>query len=193
MENKAESSDFTYAPAKYESQETSSFEDEQIARRLVRKIDWNVMPYLFLLYLLQYLDKNSLNYASVFGLQKSLHLSSSEYSWLSSLFYFGYLFFQYPGNYLMQRFPTAKVLAITSFLWGVCLMTTPACKNFAGIGTNRFFLGVFEAPINPGFVLMMSMWYTSPEQPLRLTLYYCTNGVATMFGGLSKSKSFVFR
>jgi membrane protein YqaA with SNARE-associated domain len=38
--------------------------------------------------------------------------------------------------------------------------------------------------VNPGFVLIMSMWYKSAEQPLRLTIYYCTNGIATMFGGL---------
>lgn len=63
-------------------------------------------------------------------------------------------------------------------------MTTPACTSFAGIATNRFLLGFFEAAINPAFVLIMSIWYTSEEQPLRLEAYYCTNGIATMFGGL---------
>lgn len=63
-------------------------------------------------------------------------------------------------------------------------MTTPACTNFAGIATNRFLLGFVEAAVNPGFVLMMGMWYVSSEQPLRLEAYYCTNGIATMFGGL---------
>lgn len=63
-------------------------------------------------------------------------------------------------------------------------MTTPACNSFAGIATNRFFLGLTEATVNPAFVLIMSIWYTSSEQPLRLESYYCTNGIATMFGGL---------
>ncbi|KAK6593342.1 allantoate permease [Botrytis cinerea] len=67
---------------------------------------------------------------------------------------------------------------------GVILITTPACVSFGGIATNRFLLGAVEATINPGFVLLMSMWYTSAEQPLRLETYYCTNGIATMFGGL---------
>lgn len=52
------------------------------------------------------------------------------------------------------------------------------------MATNRFILGALEATVNPGFVLIMSMWYTSAEQPLRLEIYYCTNGIATMFGGL---------
>jgi MFS family permease len=76
------------------------------------------------------------------------------------------------------------VLSITTLIWGVIVITTPACHNFAGIAVNRFFLGFVEATINPGFILVMSMWYTSQEQPLRLETYYCTNGIATMFGGL---------
>ena len=73
---------------------------------------------------------------------------------------------------------------LTTAGWGVILMTTPACHNFAGMAANRFLLGLLEATVNPGFVLIMSMWYTSAEQPLRLGAYYCTNGIATMFGGL---------
>ena len=84
----------------------------------------------------------------------------------------------------MQRLPIAKVLGFTTIAWGIILITTPACTNFAGIAANRFILGALEAAINPGFVLIMSMWYTAAEQPLRLESYYCTNGVATMFGGL---------
>jgi MFS family permease len=68
--------------------------------------------------------------------------------------------------------------------WGIILMTTPACHNFAGTAVNRFLLGFLESTVNPGFVMIMSMWYTSAEQPLRLEAYYCTNGIATMFGGL---------
>lgn len=44
-------------------------------------------------------------------------------------------------------------------------------------------LGLTEGTVNPGFILMMSIWYTSAEQPLRLEGYYCTLGIATMFGG----------
>lgn len=68
-------------------------------------------------------------------------------------------------------------------VWGGLLMTTPACYNFAGIAINRFLLGMIEAVVTPGFVLMTGMWYTSEEQPLRLASWYCTNGIATMFGG----------
>ncbi|KAF2195248.1 MFS general substrate transporter [Zopfia rhizophila CBS 207.26] len=158
--------------------------DPAEAKKVLRKIDLRIVPILFFTYLLQYLDKNGINYASVYGLQKGTNLHGQDYSWLGSIFYFGYLVGQYPSGYLLQRLPIAKFLGAATLGWGIILMTTPACTNFAGIATNRFLLGLLEATVNPGFVLVMSMWYTSAEQPLRLETYYCTNGIATMFGGL---------
>lgn len=84
----------------------------------------------------------------------------------------------------MQVLPIGKFVSAVTILWGAILMTTPGCTSFGGIATNRFFLGVTEATVNPAFVLIMSIWYTAAEQPLRLGSYYCTNGLATMFGGL---------
>lgn len=111
-------------------------------------------------------------------------MKGQEYSWLATIFYFGYLIAQFPAGLAMQRLPVGKFLGATAVSWGIILMTTPACTNFAGIAANRFMLGLVEAAVNPGFVLVMSMWYTAKEQPLRLEIYYCTNGIATMFGGL---------
>lgn len=127
---------------------------------------------------------DSLNFASEFGLKQGTNLHGQDYSWLSSIFYFGYLGAQFPASYLLQKLPIGKFTSAVTVLWGTILMTTPACTSFAGIATNRFMLGVTEAVVNPAFVLIMSIWYTNPEQPLRLEAYYCTNGLATMFGGL---------
>lgn len=63
--------------------------DPEEAKRVLRKIDLRIVPVLFTIYLLQYLDKNGINYASVYGLQKGTGLVGQDYSWLSSIFYFG--------------------------------------------------------------------------------------------------------
>ena len=76
-----------------------------------------------------------------------------------------------------------KVIGITTIIWGILIITTPACSSFGGIATNRFLLGLFEAVVNPGFVLVMAMWFRTDEQPIRLTIYYCMNGIAGIFGG----------
>lgn len=56
--------------------------DPQEAKRVLRKIDMRLMPILFITYMLQYLDKNSINFSSVYGLQKGTHLEGQQYSWL---------------------------------------------------------------------------------------------------------------
>ncbi|KAI1077451.1 MFS allantoate transporter-like protein [Whalleya microplaca] len=163
-------------------EELDTSEDE--TKKVIWKIDLHVVPILFMTYMLQYLDKNSINFASVYGLKQGTHLQGQDYSWLSSIFYFGYLISQFPSAYLLQRLPIGRFVSITTIIWGIILMTTPACTSFGGIATNRFLLGFTEATVNPAFVMIMSVWYTNAEQPLRLGAYYCTNGLATMFGGL---------
>ena len=59
---------------------------------------------------LQFLDKTTLGYSSVFGIIPDNHLEGQDYAWASSIFYFGYMLAEYPGVALMQRFPIAKFL-----------------------------------------------------------------------------------
>ncbi|KAL4889366.1 major facilitator superfamily domain-containing protein [Aspergillus ambiguus] len=153
-------------------------------KKVLRKIDIRLLPLLIIIFLLQMLDKNSINFASVYGFREGTNLKGQDYSWIGSIFYFGYLIAQWPAGLALQKLPTGKFLSLTTIGWGALLMTTPACHNFAGEAANRFLLGMLEAVVNPGFMLMMSMWYTTNEQPLRLEAYYCTSGLATMFGGL---------
>lgn len=76
-----------------------------------RKIDLVIMPLLGFCYMLQFLDKLSLNYASLLGIVQDLNLIGSQYSWASSVFYFGYLFWSYPTSYLVVRLPIGKYLS----------------------------------------------------------------------------------
>ena len=55
-----------------------------------------------------------------------------------------------------------------------------ACENFGGLAVCRFFLGCFEAPITPAFMLIVSMWYARDQQPFRAGCFYCCNGVGSM-------------
>jgi hypothetical protein len=56
-------------------------------------------------------------------------------------------------------------LKFVTLVWGIILITTPACVNFAGVATNRFLLGTFEAVVNPGFILIMGKITDTPSRP----------------------------
>lgn len=103
--------DETYALYK---QDDVTHLDPQEARRVLQKVDLHILPILMMTYMLQYLDKSSINFASVYGLAKGTKLHGQEYAWLSSIFYLGYLFAQYPAGYLLQRLPTGKFIGGTT-------------------------------------------------------------------------------
>lgn len=86
--------------------------DPSEEKQVVKKLDRVIMPLMALVYFFQYLDKQCINYASVFGLEDSLGLSGKEYSWAVSLFYFGQLVSEYPAAYLMSRFSVVRFVGV---------------------------------------------------------------------------------
>ncbi|KAF2098644.1 MFS general substrate transporter [Rhizodiscina lignyota] len=158
--------------------------DPEEERKLVWKIDLGILPYLTVCYAFFYIDKTTLSYAALFGLQEDLHLHGTQYSWLSSIFYFGFLAWALPTNLLLQRMPVAKYLGVNIFLWGVFLMLQAVSRNFTDLAVLRAISGAAESCSDPAFMIITSMWYTRRQQPVRMGLWYTANGLGTAFGGL---------
>ncbi|KAJ7460643.1 MFS general substrate transporter [Mycena latifolia] len=158
--------------------------DPKEVKRIERKIDWLIIPALSVCYMFYYVDKTTLSYAAIFDIKKDLNLGKSEYSWLSSLFYFGWVAWALPTNLLMQKFPLNKYLAINIFMWGALLMAQAGSRNFTDLAILRTISGAAEATADPAFVLITSMWYTREQQPTRIGYWYCANGVGIGLGGL---------
>lgn len=158
--------------------------DEAALKKLRRQVDWTLMPLLCGTYLLQYIDKQALGYSAVFDLFESTGMTSGQYSWMASIFYFAYLAFEWPASYLAQRLPTGTVVSSFVIAWGIILVCTSACQNFTGLAICRFLLGVFEAVVTPAFMLIVSQWFRHEVQPARAGLFYCFNGFGSMIGGI---------
>lgn len=110
------------------------------------------------------------------------HLVGQEYSWLGSIFYFGYLVMEFPNLWLITKLPIGRYLGGCLTAWGICLCLMATCSNFAGLATIRFVLGVFESAMLPCLLLVNTRWYRRKEQPLRTALWY--NTFAGVFGGI---------
>jgi MFS family permease len=124
-----------------EFQEVSPY-TKALAKRVLRKIDLRVLLIMFITYNLNFMDKTILSSAAVFGLEDDNHLVGTQYSWVGSIFYFGYLAFEYPATLLIQKLPIGKYLASVCLLWGAIVACTAACTSFGGLATCRFLLGV---------------------------------------------------
>ncbi|KAK6597022.1 major facilitator superfamily transporter [Botrytis cinerea] len=142
----------------------------EMEKKLLRKIDWNLMPVCLLsddphalcCVWAQLSRQDHTFLCEHYGMKTSLDLKGDNYQWLGSMFYIGYLVWDLGGT--------------------LCCMA--ATSNFAGAVAVRFFLGVFEAAVTPGFTLFTSQWYTQKEQGLRTGIWFSFNGFAQIFGGL---------
>ncbi|KAL4747262.1 hypothetical protein BDW72DRAFT_17731 [Aspergillus terricola var. indicus] len=158
--------------------------DSNAPSRVVRKIDRRLIPLLFTTYMLSFMDKTILSSAAVFGLLEDTHLVGDQYSWVSSAFYFGYLLWEWPTNFLIPRLPVAKYLAINTFVWGTVVALTAACVNYGGLLVVRFLLGVAEATITPAFMFITTTWYTREEIPVRTGIWFSGNSVGGLVASL---------
>ncbi|UKZ74854.1 hypothetical protein TrVFT333_002524 [Trichoderma virens FT-333] len=120
-----------------------------------------------------FLDKTLINYSSIFGLKQALKLHGSQYSWLGSIFYIGYMIGSIVWAKLVHKWPqhTGKLIAAAVLAWSCIVLLTPLCFNFAGIMAARFFLGLVESVIGPVFVIVTSNWWTRPEQAFRTAFW----------------------
>ncbi|KAI0179740.1 MFS general substrate transporter [Hypoxylon sp. FL1284] len=167
----------------FEDANPQAFSQEQ-KDAVKRKIDLHLLPLMCALYGLNYVDKVALSWAVLFDFREDLGLVGTEYSWASSMFYFGYLIAQYPANCILQRFRTARILSLSVIGWGVLMLAHLGLRNFAGLMVIRFLLGVAESAVTPGFVLYTSMFYTRREQVMRTMVWGAMQGAFTILSSL---------
>lgn len=121
--------------------------------------------------------------------KKNIHVKSADedelwrqYSWLTTCIYIAVLTVEYPTNWIIQRVPIAKYLAVNIILWGSILAFHAAAKSFAGLVVLRTLLGAFEACCQPIFVVLSSMWYRREEQAQTVAYWYMMNGGQQIVG-----------
>ena len=153
-------------------------------RRLVRKIDSRLLPFLIVMYLLNFLDRANLAQARQGTLEADLGMTGTDFNLATSIFFVGYLLMQLPSNMLITRLRPSLYLTSAMVLWGGVSAMNAASKKFTDLVVVRFFLGFVEAPFFPGAVFLMSSWYTRAELTRRMAYFYSGNALANMFGGL---------
>ncbi|KAJ6031946.1 hypothetical protein N7540_002678 [Penicillium herquei] len=167
-----------------EAEQLSAEEVEQEGAQVLRILDWRLMPILYITYVIQFLDKLSLNYASAYSFKTDLGLEGQRYSWVAAIFNFGYLFWAIPSNLILQKVPVAKYMGAMLLIWSVIVIAHIGATNYAGILVLRFILGMAEAGVSPCMMVITSMFYKRSEQPIRMAIWLSANGMATMVGAL---------
>jgi hypothetical protein len=142
--------DLAHPAAGYRTGDTAVLPPGVSERRLLTKIDLRVVPALSVLYLLAFLDRTNVANAAIFGLQKDLGLSNTQYSTALTIFFVPYVLFEIPSNVVLKRLKPHVWLSICMFMFGLVTICQGLVKGYGGFITTRFFLGLFEAGMFPG-------------------------------------------
>lgn len=125
-----------------------------------RKVTWRLMPFVFLCYILAYVDRVNVGFAKL-QMQQDLGMSDSVYGVGAGIFFIGYFFFEVPSNVIMQRVGARYWIGPIMIVWGVVSSCTMLVRGAASFYAVRFLLGVVESGFFPGVILYLTFWYTS--------------------------------
>lgn len=166
-------------------EKTNATWSPQEEKRLVKKLDWRLMPCLFTMIILNQLDRGALANSRVQGIEKSLGMTGSQFNTAISIFFVGYITLQIPSNLLLTRVRPSIYLPGCMIAWGILSGATASTHSFTALATVRFLLGFVEAPFFPGALFLLSSWYTKKELATRMSILYSGSLLSGAFGGLS--------
>ena len=157
--------------------------DEQVdAQKLYSKISWRLIPYIFILYILAYLDRVNVGFAAV-EFKRDLHLSESIYGLGAGIFFLGQFCFDLPSNLLLGKVGPRVWIARIMITWGIiatCMMFVKGAHSFL---IMRFLLGVSEAGFFPGMILYLTYWFPSKERARAVAKFMTATSIAGVVGG----------
>ena len=135
-----------------------------------RKVTWRLMPYLFLCYILAYVDRVNVGFAKL-QMQQDLRMSDSVYGLGAGIFFIGYFFFEVPGNLIMQRVGARRWIGPIMMVWGVVSSCTMLVRSASEFYALRFVLGVVESGFFPAVILYLTFWYTSRHRARMVAVF----------------------
>lgn len=148
------------------------------------KIDFHVIPFLCILYLLAFLDRVNISNANIYGMSTELKLDGDKYNVALVIFFVPYILAEIPSNILLKRFSPHLWLSACMFLFGLSTICQGLVHSYGGLLTTRFFLGLFESGMFPGCFYLIGMWYKRSEAQKRYSFFFSSTTLAGAFGGL---------
>ncbi|TVY38109.1 MFS transporter [Lachnellula occidentalis] len=158
--------------------------DTDEEKRLVRKIDLYLLPTIWIMYLLSYVDRTNIGNAKVAGMATDLHLDSNRYSIVLVVFFVVYVAFGVPYNMVLSRIRPSIFLPTIMFLWGCVTIGMGFAPTYKSLIAFRIIIGSLEAGFAPGVLLLLSSWYKRNEQSKRFSVYISAAILSGAFGGL---------
>jgi len=152
------------------------------AAALLKKLRWRLLPFLFLLYVVAYLDRINVGFAAL-QMKAQLGFSDAVYGLGAGIFFLGYFLFQVPANLAMERVGARRWIAALMICWGIisgCMFSIHSVASFYSL---RFLLGAAEAGFFPGVIFYLRSWFPAGARAGVVALFMTAGPVSGVIGG----------
>src|SRR5215472_9793121 len=154
---------------------------DSLETRTIRKLQKRILPYIFLLYIVAFLDRINISFAAL-TMNKELAITSQQFGLLSGLFFLGYFLFEIPSNVLLHKIGPRIWIARILISWGAVSLLTCLAQNVVQVYILRFLLGVAEAGFFPGIILYLTYWFRQRDQAQAVALFMTAIPVSNIIG-----------
>jgi MFS family permease len=146
--------------------------------------EWRIMPILFCLWMLAWIDRANVAFAKL-QMLSDLHFSEIVYGFGAGLFFLGYVVFGIPTSLLQQRIGARRTICAIAVSWGVTSMAMVFVHRPIPFYALRFLLGAFEAGFYPGVILYFNHWFPTQRRTRNFSIFHSAAIVSTLVVGLS--------
>ena len=159
-------------------------------RRLLRRIDWHLLPLLAVMYMVKTIDAANVSNARIMdkgtprNIMTELGISANGYNLVTTAYYVPYILAETPSNLLLKKVSPSVWQARIMISWGVVLCTHAALTNAGGLYVVRALLGLFEAGLWPGQLVQMCYWYRPDELAPRIVWVTLLGNFSSVVSGL---------
>ena len=152
-------------------------------RALYRKVSWRLLPFLFLLFVVAYLDRMNISFAKL-QMNSDLGFSDTVYGLGAGIFFLGYFFFEVPSNLILHQVGAKFWLARIIIVWGFISIATLWVDSVATFYGLRFLLGAGEAGFFPGVIYYLTLWYPNARRTQTISVFLLAIPLTGILGSL---------
>lgn len=158
-----------------------------LGERTTAKVARRLIPFLILMYFVNYLDRVNISFAGPNGMNEDLAMSATMFGFASGIFFFGYLLLEVPSNIAMNKFGGRRWLARIMFTWGIISTAIAFVSNVETLIVLRFLLGAAEAGFFPGIILYLTFWFPERQRSRAISMFMVAVPVSTAIGSTLSS------
>ena len=157
-------------------------EASSIERSTIKKVSARLVPFVALMFFINYLDRTAIGFAGPNGMTQDLAMTAAQFGFASGVFFIGYIILEIPSNLALHKFGARIWLARIMISWGIVATLFTWVSSATGLYWLRFLLGVAEAGFFPGAILFLSMWVPARHRAKILSLFYLAQPLTTAIG-----------